>query len=218
MDREEFKLGQHKRPLSLRLSTGSLQGITPHQLATLKAEACTILESRWREDNRPSTRSRGRPSDKDHVVAACARIKTRMLRRKKATLGNWYEAVGKDLQAHAVELSRPTRTKFVREWMRTHLALDQSPEGIGPYLLASQKELGSVRWLLIWAGLCQEFPEVRAWLKTYQRQHGALPADLPHEILPCPLQAKLNSRSDFPLGPRGYDLLVRETLRNSTEK
>jgi hypothetical protein len=141
-----------------------------------------------------------------------------MLRKKKATLENWYQAVTEDLRSHSRTLSRPTIRQFTREWLCAQLPLDALPEGIGPYMIRSQKDFGSVRWVLIWAGLCQQFPNVREWLKDYQHQHRALPGELPHEILPVVFQDKINSRLDFPLGPRCYDFLLRDCLHNSPKK
>jgi hypothetical protein len=202
----------------LRISTGSLQGMSARQLATLKADACNALDARWQTDNRPSTRSRGRPSDKGHVVAACVRIQRTMLRRKKATLGDWYEAVADDLRSHAVALSAPTIKKFTKKWMTEQLPLAALPGGIGPYLINAQNDFSGVRWILIWSDLCEQFPDVRRWLNDYKRQSGTLPSELPHTILPAPLQATIASRLGSPLGPTLYDRVVREYLRSSTKK
>lgn len=201
----------------LRLSTGSLQDMSARQLATLKAEACAALEARWRRDNRPSPRSRGRPSHKDQVVAACVRIQGQ-LRRKKASLGNWYKAVSKELRSHGIALSAPTIKKFTKGWMSEHLPFDALPEGIGPSLINAQQEFSAVRWILIWGGLCEQFPDVRKWLTDYTRESGESPSALPHAILPAPLQANISRRLESPLGPTLYDRLVRACLRTSTGK
>ncbi len=205
-----------KKPL--RLSTGPLQGISPRQLAKLKAEVCAAVESRWRRDNEPSTRSRGRPSLKDHVFEACKRTQRGMARRKKTTLHEWYRTIEGDLRARGIELSVPTRKKFIREWMSAHLSIDRLPEGIGPFLINTNHDYTTIRWIVLWGGLCQQFPEVQPWLKQYKLQHGLDLRALPHEILPPALQDKINNRSDFPLGPRLYDHLVRGSLRNVSDK
>lgn len=202
----------------LRIYSGSLQGLKLGQLAKLKAEACAALESRWRRENQPATRSRGRPNSQAQVFAACAHIQKRMGRRKQATLGKWYQAVAADLGAHALALSAKTIKKFVREWLGESLPLDKQPEGIGPYLINAQQGFNGVRWLLLWSGLCAQFPDVQTWLKAYQNQHGACPGELPHEILPSQLQTKIKMCFDAPLGPPLYDHLVRESLRNATEE
>ena len=196
-----------------RLSIGSLQGMSARQLAVFKAEVCNTLDARWRRDN--LTRSRGRPSEKDRVVAACTRIQGKMRRQKKATLGDWYEAVAEELQFHGLALSVPTIKKFTRPWMCTYLPLTAQPVEIGPYLINAQKDFSGVQWILIWGALCEEFPDVQRWLKDRQRQSVPLLGELPHAILPKVLQDKINSRSDFPLGPRLYDHLVRKSLRSA---
>lgn len=210
------KLQPQHPAMPLRLSTGSLQDMSARQLATLKVEACKALDARWRRDN--STRSRGRPSDKDQVVAACVRIHGLMRRRKKASLGNWYKAVSEELRSHAIALSAPTIKKFTKGWMSEHIPFAALPEGIGPSLINAQKDFSGVRWILIWSGLCKQFPGVRKWLNDYKRQAGAAPGELPHEILSAPLQANIESRLGAPLGPTLYDRLIRDCLRISTNK
>lgn len=198
-----------------RLSVGSLRGLSKQQLATLKAE----LDSRWMKDNRPSGRSRGRPNAQAQVFAACDRIKRGMLHRDtKVTLTDWYRAVEEDLRTRGIHLSIPTKSKYIREWMETHLSLDESPDGLGPYLINKQNDFREVRWILLWGALCENFSAVRTWLKAYQRQYGVCPGELPHEILPAPLQDTIKLRFDAPLGPRLYDLLLRESLRNAPDK
>ncbi len=205
----------HKRPRRTpRLSTGSLQGISKRELARLKA----ALDARWEKDNPLRSRSRGRPPVKEEIYAACKRIRPRMVRRKDTTLHDWYEALAADLQARSIARSKPTIMKFTREWMSRYLPLNRLPDGIVPYLINTQKGWEELRWLSLWASLCQQFPEVRAWLTGYQRQHGACPGELPHEILPPQLLSKIKIRYGTPPGPRLYDYLVREALRTSTDK
>lgn len=198
-----------------RLSKGSLQRISSRELAKLKADACAELDAQWRKDNRASARLRGRPSVKDHIVAACERIQRRMLRRKKASLEDWYEAVKENAQSHSIKLSKPPIRKFTREWLSAHLPFADLPEGLGPYCITSRKDFESVQWILIWSELLRDFPDVKRWMDDYQCKAGAAPGELPHEILPRVLQDKINLRLDFPLGPRCYDGLIRKSLRNA---
>lgn len=209
------KLSAKSALTPFRLSKGSLQGISSRELAKRKVDACAALDAQWKKDNRASARLRGRPSVKDHVVTTCERIQVRMLRRKKASLEDWYEAVKENAQSHSIKLSKPPIRKFTREWLSAHIPFADLPEGIGPYYITSRKDFRSVHWLLIWTELFRQFSDVKRWLADYQCKAGALPGELPHEILPRVLQDKINLRLDFPLGPRCYDGLIREALRNA---
>jgi hypothetical protein len=197
-----------------RRATGSLKNISARQLAKRKAKACADLDAQWRRDNQASTRSRGRPSDKDHVVAACTHIQREMLGREPL-LTDWYKAVDHHLKSQSTVLSKPTITKFTREWLIATLPLDVLPEGIGSYLINSRPNFKRTQLLFVWTRLCKEHPVVQAWLIDYVRKTGAFPSELPHEILPPTLQDKVNPRLIFPLGPRYYDRLIRDLLRES---
>lgn len=205
-------------PRKIRLSTGTLRAIDSRQLEKLKAQACAVLDARWRKDNRPSAGLRGRPSAEETVVEACRRIQSKMLRRKTSTLGDWYKAVEKDLCAHSIKLSVPPIKKFTRKWLIARLPFTALPEEIGAYYVNSYKDFEMVKWILVWTGLSQQFPEVRQWLTDYQSRGGGLPFELPHEILPLALQKKMNTRLDFELGPRCYDALIREALHHAKDQ
>lgn len=195
-----------------QISKGSLQGISPRELTKLKK----AIDDQWRKDNPASTRSPGRPSVRDHVEAACERIKRKMLRRKKATLNDWYDAVREDSLSHSISISRPPIIKFTRDWLTTHIPLADLPEELGAYCIKSQKGFEDVYLVLVWVELWRELPEVQRWLKDYQSSNGALPGELPHKILPRTIQDNINRRLDFPLlDPRCYDGFVRKALRNA---
>lgn len=208
-----------KQPLrKLRLPHArSLRGVSKHELARLKAEFSAALDCRWRAANPRGNRARGRPNAQCVVYAACTRIQKRLL-KKHATLSEWYRAVENDLKRRSITLSRPTKTAFVRQWLKSHLPIDAVPDGLGPYLINTQREFSTVQWVLLWGSLCRQFPDVQVWLSNYKHQHGTMAGALPHDILPPQLQAKLKTYFDVPLGPRLYDDLVRKALRKATEK
>lgn len=207
---------QPRRKLRSRRAR-SLRGVSKRELARLKAEYSAALDRRWRAANPRGNRSRGRPNTQDVVYAACARIQKRLLKRH-ATLSEWYRAVENDLKRRSNTLSRPTKTTFVRQWLKSHLPIDTLPDGLGPYLINTQREFSTVLWVILWGSLCRKFPDVQVWLSNYKLQHGMVAGALPHDILPTQLQAKLKTYFDAPLGPRLYEDLVRKTLRKATEK
>jgi hypothetical protein len=49
-------------------------------------------------------------------------------------------------------------------------------------------------------------------------KNGALPGELPHEVLPPQLQAKIAMRFDAPLNPRLYYRLIQDALRTLSGK
>ncbi len=143
----------------------------------------------WKKHNPDSSARLGRPSERLKIFNACERLaKQKRNDFSRMSLNQIAQIISRDFPETEKNICETIKTHakkwLVDGWSTKRFDLDQLPLGLAPYLIKSQKDFADIRWLLCWGAICEEQPEVMEWVKRKKCELGAMPPELPHEVLP----------------------------------